>query len=363
MRVGVLGGGQLGRMLALAGYPLGLQFRFFDPSLDATAGQLADLTTGRYDDLEALGRFADGLDAVTYEFENVPAATVRFLAERLPVHPDPAALEVAQDRLVEKACIQRLGFSTPAFAQVDSRDDFDAALREIGLPAVLKTRRDGYDGKGQAVIRDIAGIESAWDEFHGLPLILEAFVPFEREVSIVAVRGLDGSFRAYPLVENEHRNGILARTIAPAPGLTPGLQASAEACVSAMMTDLGYAGVMAIEFFECQGQLLVNEIAPRVHNSGHWTIEGAETSQFENHLRAVLGLPLGSTAAVGYSTMLNLIGVIPEPGAVLLTAGLHLHVYGKSPRAGRKLGHVTICAPDPTALEERLTAFVESLDR
>lgn len=361
MKVGILGGGQLGRMLALAGYPLGLQFRFFDPSPFATAGQIAQLMSGRYDDLDAMGLFVDGLDAVTYEFENVPAATARFLAERLPVHPAPAALEVAQDRLVEKAFIRRLGFATPDFAAVDTREDLDAALQGIGPPAVLKTRREGYDGRGQAVIRDSGGVDAAWEEFRGLPLILEAFVPFEREVSLVAVRGLDGAFRAYPLVENEHRGGILARTIAPAPALAPELQASAEACMSAAMAELGYVGVMAIEFFEYQGRLLVNEIAPRVHNSGHWTIEGAETSQFENHLRALLGLPLGSTAAIGYSTMLNLIGSTPGPGAVLSTDGLHLHLYGKEPRAGRKLGHVTICALDPSALEERLKTFMESL--
>lgn len=361
MKVGVLGGGQLGRMMALAGYPLGLQFRFLDPSPDATAGRMAELVTARYDDLEAVERFADGLDAVTYEFENVPAETARFLADGLPVHPTPAALEVAQDRLVEKHFFQDLGFQTPAFAAVGSRQDLDAALHEIGLPSVLKTRRDGYDGKRQTVLRHVADVDTAWEQLGEYPLILESFVPFDRELSIVAVGGRDGSFRAYPLVENEHRDGILARTIAPAPGLTAELQQAAEACVSAAMTELGYAGVMTIEFFEHQGQLLANEMAPRVHNSGHWTIEGAETSQFENHLRAVLGLPLGSTTAHGYATMLNLIGATPEPGTVLATDGLHLHLYGKEPRPGRKLGHVTICATDPMALEERLKAFVESL--
>lgn len=361
MKVGVLGGGQLGRMMALAGYPLGLRFRFFDPSPDATAGQLAELVTAYYDDLGAIERFAEGLDAVTYEFESVPAQTARFLAERLPVHPSPGALEVAQDRLVEKRFFQKLGYQTPAFAPVDSREEFDAALREIGLPAVLKTRRDGYDGKGQAVLRQVSDIDAGWEALSGRPLILEAFVPFEREVSIVAVRGLDGSFRAYPLVENEHRNGILARTIAPAPGLTPQLQANAEACAAAAMAELEYAGVLAIELFEHQGRLLVNEMAPRVHNSAHWTINGAETSQFENHLRAVIGLPLGSTAAIGYSSMFNLIGITPDAGSVLATDGVHLHLYGKEARSGRKLGHVTVCASDPTSLEERLKGFVESL--
>ncbi len=363
MKLGILGGGQLGRMLALAGYPLGLRFRFLDPSPDATAGHLAELVVSRYDDLEAVERFSEELDAVTYEFENVPGETARVLAARLPVHPTPRALTVAQDRLVEKTFFQKLGFQTPAFEPVDSREDLDVALAQIGLPAVLKTRRDGYDGKGQTVLRNLADVDNAWEQLGGRALILESFVPFDRELSIVAVRGLDGSFRAYPLVENEHRDGILARTIAPAPGLTPELQERAEACVSAAMAELDYAGVMTIEFFDHQGHLLVNEMAPRVHNSGHWTIEGAETSQFENHLRAVLGLPLGSTRANGYATMLNLIGATPEPGALLASDGVHLHLYGKDPRPGRKLGHVTICAPDPAALEERLAAFMNGLSR
>lgn len=361
MIVGVLGAGQLGRMMALAGYPLGLRFRFFDPAPDATAGQLAEFVTARYDDLEALTAFADGLDVITYEFENVPGWTAESLAEHAPVHPAPQALQVAQDRLVEKHFFQQLGFQVPPFRQVDSREDLDAALSEIGLPAVLKTRREGYDGKGQAVMQHHAEGDDAWARLAGRPLILEGFVPFERELSIVAARGRDGAFRAYPLVENEHHDGILARTIAPAPGLTAELQTRAEAIISAAMAELEYAGVMAIELFDYQGQLLINEMAPRVHNSGHWTIDGAETSQFENHLRAVLGLPLGSTAAVGYSTMLNLIGATPDPQAVLATDGLHLHLYGKEARPGRKLGHVTICAPDPTALESRLSAFVMTL--
>lgn len=348
-------------MLALAGFPLGLTFRFFDPSPDATAGQLAELVSASYDDTEALERFVDGLDVVTYEFENVPAATAGFLAERVPVHPSPAALEVAQDRLIEKGFFEGLGFRTPAFLRVDSREDLEAAVAKVGLPAVLKTRREGYDGKGQVVLRTIEDLDRLDSTLQHGGLILEAFVEFQRELSIVAVRGLDGSFRSYPLVENEHRDGILARTIAPAPALVPALQERAEACVKAAMEELDYAGVMAVELFEVDGELLVNEMAPRVHNSGHWTIDGSETSQFENHLRAVLGLPLGSTAAIGYSMMLNLIGALPATSSVLTTEGLHLHLYGKEPRPGRKLGHVTISAPDALALDARLSSFVASL--
>jgi 5-(carboxyamino)imidazole ribonucleotide synthase len=361
MRIGVLGGGQLGRMMALAGYPLNMQLRFFDPAVDATSGQLAELINASYDDLEALGRFVEGLDAVTYEFENVPAQTAQFLEESIKVFPSSAALAVAQDRLVEKSFFQDLGFETPHFVRVDSRDELESALSTLGFPAVLKTRREGYDGKGQAVIQTPDDIDAVWTEHGGEGLILEAYVPFNRELSIIAVRGQDGSVRAYPLVENEHRDGILARTIAPAPGLTEELQERAQACIAAALNELEYVGVMAVELFEVDGQLLVNEMAPRVHNSGHWTIEGAETSQFENHLRAVAGLPLGSTECHGYATMLNLIGSIPDPNDVLVTDGLHLHLYGKEPRPGRKLGHVTICAPDAATLELRLGSFISTL--
>ena len=361
MNVGVLGGGQLGRMMALAGYQMGISFRFFDPSPEATAGQIGELISADYDDLEALERFADGLDVITYEFENVPAQTAQHLELLVPVHPASPALAVAQDRLVEKSFFQDLGFDTPGFLRVDSLEELCAAVEAIGLPAVLKTRREGYDGKGQAVLRELEDIESAWESLGASALILEAFVNFDRELSIVAARGIDGAVRAYPLVENEHRDGILARTIAPAPGLDPELQQRAQECIAAAMNELEYVGVMAVELFEVGGRLLVNEMAPRVHNSGHWTIDGAQTSQFENHIRAVLGLPLGSTECHGYSMMLNLIGTVPEAREVLGTDGLHLHLYGKEPRPGRKLGHVTICAPDAQTLESRLGAFIGNL--
>ena len=371
--IGILGAGQLGRMLALAGYPLGLRFRLLDPAADAPAGQLAEHQPGGYDDAATLEQFAAGLDVVTYEFENVPVAAARALAEHVPVFPPPAALEAAQDRLTEKTFFQNLGIATPPFAPVDTRADLAAAIAQIGLPAVLKTRRLGYDGKGQQVLRAPADAEATWNALGGAPLILEGFVPFVRELSILAARGRDGQVACFPLVENHHRGGILRLSLAPAPGLTPALQAAAEGIAHAALDALGYVGLLAIELFEvdvrrpttddegpaCGGQssLLVNEMAPRVHNSGHWSIEGAETSQFEQHLRAVLGLPLGPTAVRGAAAMVNLIGGWPEPAAVLAVPGAHLHLYGKAPRRARKVGHITVRADSPAALEAPLRAI------
>lgn len=343
MIVGVLGGGQLGRMLALAGYPLGLRFRFLDPSPDAPAGQVAELVVADYADAAALERFRVGLDVVTYEFESVSAATVRELAPHVPVYPPPQALEVAQDRLHEKTLFQRLDIPTPRFAPVDSEADLRHALGELGLPAVLKTRRCGYDGKGQQVLRRHDDARAAWEALGKVPLLVEAFVPFERELSILAVRGRTGETAFYPLVDNQHHRGILRRSLAPAPGLTPQLQAQAERHARHILEEVGYVGVLAVEFFQHQGQLLANEMAPRVHNSGHWTIEGAVTSQFENHLRAVLGLPLGPTAALGRAVMVNFIGRVPPVEKVLSVPGAHLHLYGKTSLPGRKVGHVTLC--------------------
>jgi 5-(carboxyamino)imidazole ribonucleotide synthase len=361
--IGVLGGGQLGRMLALAGYPLGLRFRFFDPAPHCPAAQVAEHVAGEYDDPAALEEFAAGLELVTYEFENVPVAAVRRLAERLPVYPPPEALEVAQDRLPEKQFFQSLGIPTPPFVPVDGPADLEAALRHIGLPAVLKTRRFGYDGKGQYVLRQPGDVSRAWEVLDGRPLELEGFVPFERELSLVAVRGRGGELAFYPLVENHHRDGILDLTLAPAPGWTPQLQALAEGYMRRALEALGYVGVLTIEFFQCGGQLLANEMAPRVHNSGHWTIEGAQTSQFENHLRAVLGWPLGATEAVGFCAMRNLIGTLPEREPVLALPDAHLHLYGKMPRPGRKLGHVTLRAPDHPTLRTRLDQLARVLDK
>ncbi|MCX7739465.1 MAG: 5-(carboxyamino)imidazole ribonucleotide synthase [Meiothermus sp.] len=352
-RVGVLGGGQLGRMLALAGYPLGLEFRFLDPAAGASAGQVAELWVGDYEDGPLLERFAEGLDRVTLEFENVPLAALHKLVPRLPVYPPPQALEVAQDRLGEKTFFRRLGIPTPLFHPVESYADLLEGLERVGCPALLKTRRLGYDGKGQLLLREPAQAQEAWATLGGVPLILEAFVPFRRELSILGVRSARGELAFYPLVENHHRRGILHKSLAPAPQ-AEALQPRAEALARRVMEALGYVGLLAIEFFEVEGELWANEMAPRVHNSGHWTIEGAETSQFENHLRAVLGWPLGSTAPRGHAAMLNLVGLRPDFTRVLEIPGAHLHWYGKAVRPGRKVGHVTLRSDSAAVLAERL---------
>jgi len=352
--VGVLGAGQLGRMLALAGYPLGLRFAFYDENAEAPAGHLGALTVARWDDRAALDAFANAVDLVTYEFENVPVAAAEQLAERVPVYPPPAALHVAQDRLKEKNLFRDLGIETANFVPVDTRDDLDRAAAAIGFPSVLKTRMQGYDGKGQRVLRREADLDPAFAAIGGSPLILEAFVPFERELSILAARSRTGETAYWPLVENTHRDGILRLSIAPAPGAGGALADAAAAISARTLEALDYVGVLAIELFQHEGRLLANEMAPRVHNSGHWTIEGAKTSQFENHLRAILGLPLGATDAIGVSAMVNLIGETPDPAALLGVEGAHLHLYGKPARPGRKLGHVTLVEPGREALESAL---------
>jgi 5-(carboxyamino)imidazole ribonucleotide synthase len=354
MIVGVLGAGQLGRMLALAGYPLGLRFRFLESDGEAPAGMLAECLRGSFDDRQVLDRFATGLKVATYEFENVPATAARYLNERVPVHPAPTALKAAQDRLTEKTLFQRLGIPTPAFATVEGRAGLMPLLEQVGLPAVLKTRRLGYDGKGQVMLREAADIDRSEPLLAKGALLLEAFIPFEREVSILAVRNRQGQTAFYPLVENHHRDGILRRSLAPVPDLNPALQVQAERHALDIMEDLDYVGVLAVEFFVHEGKLLANEMAPRVHNSGHWTIEGARTSQFENHLRALLGWPLGSTTALGHSVMVNLIGSVPPVETILQVPGAHLHLYAKTPVRGRKLGHVTLTDEDPQTLQTRL---------
>jgi 5-(carboxyamino)imidazole ribonucleotide synthase len=353
--IGILGGGQLGYMLALAGYPLGLHFRFLDPSPEAPVGRIAQRVTADYTDQAALEKFASGLELVTYEFENVPVEAARLLAERVPVYPPPAALEAAQDRLAEKDLFRKLGIATTEFAPVSNPAELAASVKTLGLPAVLKTSRMGYDGKGQWTLRTAEDVAKAKSELPPVNLILERFVPFTRELSVLAVRSRTGEIAIYPLVENHHRSGILRLSLAPAPRLEPPIQRAAERAAHRVLESLKYVGVLAIEFFEHQGELLANEMAPRVHNSGHWTIEGAVTSQFENHLRAVLGLPLGSTGPAGHCAMLNLIGDLPESAEVLAVPDAHLHLYGKSPRPGRKLGHLTLRAASPERLALRLS--------
>ncbi len=353
--VAVLGGGQLGRMLALAGIPLGLRFRFLDPNTDAAAGALGSLVVGELGDEAALARVSEDAAVVTYEWEGVPATGARFVEAARPVLPPPTALDVAQDRLREKELCRRVGIATPAFAAVDDRADLERAVQQLGLPAVLKTRRGGYDGKGQVVLREPGDVERALTKLGADPLILEAHIPFDRELSVLAVRGRDGATSCWPLVENRHADGILRMSVAPAPTLPGKLQDAGEQIVGKLLDELAYTGVLAVELFDVRGELLVNELAPRVHNSGHWTIEGAVTSQFENHLRAILGWPLGSTAAVGCSAMVNCIGALPDPDTVLAISGAHFHDYGKAPRPGRKVGHVTLTANDRDDLRARLS--------
>lgn len=360
--IGILGGGQLARMLALAGAPLGVRFRVLDQNPDACAGQVAPLVVADYADLDALAAFADAVDVVTFDFENVPARAAEAVAARVPVFPNPSALAVAQDRLAEKTLFNALGLATPDFVPVDSREDLDAALGMIGAPSILKTRRLGYDGKGQFRLRSTADADAAWRALGGVPLILERFVPFDREASVVAVRGRDGDFRAWPLTRNWHRDGILSASLAPDPDGDV-LAASSFDVARRLAERLDYVGVFALELFIEGGRLLANEMAPRVHNSGHWTIEGAETSQFENHVRAVLGWPLGSTVARAASAMLNFVGELPDAGPVLAQPGAHWHDYGKSARAGRKVGHATVCAPSADELASRLGQLGDALGR
>jgi 5-(carboxyamino)imidazole ribonucleotide synthase len=352
MRIGVIGAGQLGRMLALAGYPLALDFRFLDASADSPGGRVAPLVTGSFGDADSIARLARDCDVVTYEFENVPVAALAQIPASIPCHPPVEALRVSQDRLYEKELFGRLGLATPEFRAVDTLAELERAAEAIGLPAVLKTRRLGYDGRGQRYLRRRADLASAFAALGGVPLILEGFVRFDREVSIVGARSTTGEMRAYPLAENVHRDGILRSSRAPL--RKPSLQRTAERHLRRLFDHFGYAGVLTIEFFVARGRLIASEMAPRVHNSGHWTIEGAVTSQFENHLRAILGWPLGDTRPLGHAAMVNLVGTMPDRAALLGLPGVHLHDYGKVPRPGRKLGHCTVVATTASERERRL---------
>jgi 5-(carboxyamino)imidazole ribonucleotide synthase len=348
-------------MLALAGYQLGIEFRFFDPNAGAPVGQIGQLIAADYGDHAALERFLEGVDVVTYEFESIPVSTVRFVAERMKVFPPPKALATAQDRLLEKQLFTDLEIPTPQFAAVDNIQDLQRAAARIGLPLVLKTRRMGYDGKGQAVIRDAASLEAAWGQLGGSPLIVEQFVEFQHELSVIGARDTAGREVFYSPVENVHREGILRKSTVPAPSVTAELAALAIDYCRRVMDRLSYVGVLALELFSVDGVLLANEMAPRVHNSGHWTIEGAETSQFENHLRAVLSLPLGATTLRGNSVMFNIIGHLPPMERVVAVEGAHLHLYGKAPTERRKVGHVTLVAQTPAGLEHGVAEIREAL--
>ena len=362
--LGILGGGQLARMLSLAAAPLGVATVVVDGAGDACAGQVAPLVVASWDDRDALVDVARRVSAITFDFENVPAELAKALAEQVPVRPNPDALATAQDRLAEKNLFNDCGLATPAFRAVTTRHDLTNALAAIGAPAVLKTRRLGYDGKGQFRLHSLDDADAAWaalgDAAERVGLILEAFVPFERELSVIAVRGIDGEFRVWPLTQNCHVEGVLSVSLAPAPNIE-NLQPRAEALARTLAERLDYVGVFALELFVKDGQLLGNEMAPRVHNSGHWTIEGAHTSQFENHVRATLGLPLGDCGARGVSVMLNWLGELPDPAPLLRGVDAHWHDYGKQARPGRKVGHATICAPDAGLMVERLAGLATSM--
>jgi 5-(carboxyamino)imidazole ribonucleotide synthase len=364
--VGILGGGQLARMMALSGAPLGLRFLLLDNVADACAGQFAPMLVGDYRDEKILAQFAEAVDVATFDFENVPAESAHWLSEKIAVFPSPHALAISQDRLAEKNLFRELGIGVPEFVDVTSLHALQQAVVVIGMPCILKTRRLGYDGKGQFRIKSEADIELAWQtlgaQAETVGLILEAFVPFDREISVIAVRSRTGEFRHWALTENWHENGVLSASLAPATNVAS-IESTAIDYAKKVAVALDYVGVFALELFLCGEQLLANEMAPRVHNSGHWTIEGSETSQFQNHLRAVLGLPLGSTRSIGVSCMLNWIGEMPNATAVLDETGGHWHDYGKTARVGRKVGHATIRHENVYQLTESLERVGQALNR
>lgn len=349
MTVGIVGAGQLGRMLALAGYPLGQDFLFLDRTTDTPGAKVAPSLCGEFTDRKLLRELARRSEVITFDWENVSVESLAALGRSTRIAPPLAALAASQDRLSEKRLFERLDIPTTRYAAVGSRAALQRAVAKIGLPGVLKTRRMGYDGKGQAVLRSVADLDAAWAAMNGQDAIYEEFVPFDYEVSIIGARSTRGEVAIYPLNHNVHRDGILRITRSPAG--KPALQRRAAAHLRKVLEHFGYAGILNIEFFVRRGRLVANETAPRVHNSGHWTIEGAETSQFENHLRAILGLPLGSTAARGHAAMVNLIGTMPDRETLLAVPGLHLHDYAKSERPGRKLGHCTVVAPTAAGRE------------
>jgi 5-(carboxyamino)imidazole ribonucleotide synthase len=361
MSIGIVGAGQLGRMLALAGYPLGIHCLFLDRAADTPAGQVAETLIGELDDPRRLRELATRSTVLSFDWENVSVSALRTALAGLKTRAAPPlrALATGQDRLAEKRLFERLGIPTTRYAPVGSRRTLEAAMRSIGLPAVIKTRRMGYDGKGQRLVRSSAEAHAAFEALGSAPLLYEEWIGFEAEVSAIGARGRRGELALYPLSRNFHSEGILRLSLAP--WEDPTLERLATRYLRAVLAEFRYVGVLAIEFFVRGRRLIANELAPRVHNSGHWTIEGAETSQFENHLRAISGLPLGATGARGYSAMINLIGEVPAPGKLLGFPGLHLHDYGKSARAGRKVGHCTLIEADASRRNRRARQLVRQL--
>lgn len=354
MRIGIIGAGQLGQMLGFAAQQLGIEARFVDPADKPPAAACGKVIQSAFDDPVALIALAETCDVVSYEFENVPVDALRHIDGLAPIYPPPSALRYSQDRLVEKQMFAELGIPLAAFHAVDSRQDLDTAASELGLPMVVKTRRFGYDGKGQFVVRNPDDLDAAWETLHGQALIAEQWVEFDYEISCIGVRSVSGEVAVYPISRNSHVDGILRTSVSPLDAAA--LASTAEDYVDRLLHHLDYVGVLALELFVVGDTLLANEFAPRVHNSGHWTIEGAQTSQFENHIRAVMDLPLGSTAGCGHAGMVNLIGSIPPTVDNLDFATLH--DYGKEPRPGRKLGHITVVA-DSASERDRLVGKID----
>jgi len=362
LRIGVLGGGQLGRMMALAGYPLNLSFAFFDKAADCPSAALGPrFGDDQYSDA-SLQAFIDSADVFTYEFENIPTRWVETIAKQKPVFPGVKSLAVSQNRINEKQLFAKLNIPSARHHEIRQEADLHSAVAALGLPLVVKTVTEGYDGKGQFLLRDAEQIAQCWQKLGAsTPLIAEEFIQFKRELSIIAVRGQDGATLFYPLAENHHHGGILSHSIVPAPHLDENTQLTAERYISSILHELGHVGVLTLELFETRHGLMANETAPRVHNSGHWSIEGAHSSQFENHVRAVAGLPLGSTRAEKPSALINIIGKHPSAHDVLSVTDAHLHLYGKSEREGRKLGHITVTADSYPELEMRMSRLAEVL--
>jgi len=359
--VGIIGGGQLALMLAQSVQKLGVRCTVLDPNDQCCANAVCEQIVGAYDDPDALKQLAECSDVVTYEFENVPSAAGEVIRPIKPIHPNPDALGYAQDRHLERTMFSELGIAIPSYRAVDDVESLREALQELGAPAILKARSLGYDGKGQVLINDASTAADAFATIGSVPAILDQFVEFERELSIVATRSADGDIACYPLSSNVHRGGILRVSVAPARDVSVHLTDQAHHAASRILNRFDYVGTIAVEFFQigtgADATLVANEIAPRVHNTGHWTIEGARTSQFENHMRAVMGMGLGSAEPIGHSAMVNIIGDEPRTGALGSMPEAHIHMYGKSPRPGRKIGHVTLNAPSEDELDALLERF------
>lgn len=360
MKIGVLGGGQLARMLCASAHQLGIDLVCVDPNPDCAASNITRVLHAQYDDFDQIKQFFSGVKCVTYETENLPLSALEKIAHDFNFHPSIQALKIFQDRLYEKNFLNALKIPTADYMEINSWDELQQAITKIGYPFLIKTRTAGYDGKGQALVNNDEEAQQSWARYSHQPIIIEKKIKFDFELSIISVRNADGEILFYPLVYNQHKNGILY--LSQAPYDDPQLESIARQYASMIIKEMDYVGVMAIEFFCCNEQLIANEVAPRVHNSGHWTIEGSEISQFENHLRAVLGLPLGSTRPRFYSAMINIIGKKPNLEKILSIPDIHFHWYHKEPFEGRKLGHLSLCATDQVELQGKIAQAFELLN-